>query len=220
MPIEEICNEILFDMGMKLKRILTAALLLLAPFIAVQAVKQTNWGPILAAPQARQQGNPKAKVVIVEYSDFQCPSCAQIEPTIHQYMKLYDGKIRLIYKYYPLVRIHKNAMPAAHAAECAASQNQFWPYHDQLFSTQMSWAPLADATTSFMAIAQTVKLDMPKFRACYADPSRVAPIELDAKEAQDRQISATPSFLIGDTRLVGTVMATDGARTIERAIRE
>ncbi len=204
---------------MKLKRLLAASFLILAPVVAIQGVKQTQWGPILAAPQARQTGDPKAPVVIVEYSDFQCPSCAHIEPTVHKFMELYKGKIRLIYKYYPLTKVHKNAMPAAHAAQCAATQDHFWPYHDRLFETQLSWASLADPATSFMAIAVETHLDLPKFTACYADPSHLTIIEQDAKEAQDRQVTATPTFFVGDERLVGQVFETDGARTIERAIR-
>ncbi len=205
---------------MNLKRLLTGSFLLLAPVIAVQSVKQTNWGPILAAPQARQKGDPNAKVVIVEYSDFQCPMCARIDPTVRQLMDVYKGKTRLIYKYYPLTKIHQNAMNAAHAAECAAAQNEFWPYHDRLFETQAAWAPLQDPTTNFMAIAGEVKLDLSKFSACRADPSRELPIMQDAKEAQDRQVSATPTFFVGDERLVGQVFATDGARTIDREIRQ
>lgn len=140
-------------------------------------------------------------------------------PMAHQLLDLYKGKIRLIYKYFPL-KMHKNAMPAAHAAECAAAQNQFWPYHDRLFETQLSWATLQDPTTSFMAIVQELKLDSSKFQVCYADPARLTVIEQDAKEALDRQVNATPTFFIGDERLVGQVFATDGARTIERAIRQ
>ena len=204
---------------MNLKRFLVATFLLLAPIIAVQSVKQTRWGPILATPPARQIGDPKAKVVIVEYSDFQCPTCAHVEPAIRQFLDIYKGKIRLIYKYFPL-KMHPNAMPAARAADCAADQKQFWPYHDRLFATQPSWAPLTDATTSFMATAQELKLDMPKFSACYADPSRPAVIALDAKEAEERHVNATPTFFVGDERLVGNVFMTDGARAIEKALRQ
>jgi protein-disulfide isomerase len=207
-------------MAMSLQRFLVATLLLAAPVVTVQLVKQTSWGPILAAPKARQTGDPKARVVIVEYSDFQCPSCATLDPFIHKLLETYKGKVRLIYKYYPLIKIHKNAMPSARAADCAALQDRFWPYHDRLFQTQASWASLLDPTTSFMAIAQEVKLDVPKFQSCVADPSRVAVIEQDAQEAQARQVTATPSFFIGDERLVGQVMATDGARAIEKALRQ
>jgi protein-disulfide isomerase len=211
--------KILFYISVNFQRFLLATILFACPVLVVLAVKQTSWGPILAAPKARQTGDPQAKVTIVEYSDFQCPSCASVDPTIHQYLEIYKGKIRLIYKYYPLVRIHKNAMASAHAADCAASQDHFWPYHDRLFQTQLSWAGLQNPTTSFMAIAEEVKLDMPKFQTCYADPSRIKVIEQDAQEAQAHQITATPTFMIGDDRLVGQVVVTDGARTIEKALR-
>ena len=204
---------------MYLQRFLVATFLLAAPVVTVHLVKRTSWGPVLAAPRTRQTGNPKAKVVIVEYSDFQCPSCATLDPLIHKLLETYQGKVRLIYKYYPLTKIHKNAMPSAHAADCAAQQDRFWPYHDRLFQTQLSWATLPDPTTSFLAIAQEVKLDVPKFRSCFADPSRLAVIEQDAEEAEARQVTATPTFFIGDERLVGAVMATDGARAIEKALR-
>jgi protein-disulfide isomerase len=203
-----------------LRRFIAGTILLALPLIAVRLVKQTTWGPILAAPPARQTGDPKAKVVIVEYSDFQCPSCAIVDPTAHKLLEVYKGKIRLIYKYYPLTKIHKNAMPSAHAAECAAGQDQFWPYHDRLFQTQREWADLQDPTTSFMAIAQEVKLDPVKFQTCYADPAPIARIEADAQEAQAREVTATPTFFIGDERLVGQVFVTDGARTIEKELRQ
>jgi protein-disulfide isomerase len=210
----------LFDIGVNLKRFLAATILLVAPVAAVYSVKQSNWGPIMAAPQTRQTGDSHAKVVIVEYSDFQCPSCALVEPTIHSLLDTYKGKIRFIYKYYPLTKIHPNAMPAAHAAECAGDQKQFWPYHDRLFAAQISWAPLPDPTTSFTAIAQDVKLDIPKFTSCYADPSRLTMIEQDAKEAVAREVTATPTFFVGDDRLVGQVFMTDGARAVEKALRQ
>ena len=111
-------------MGVNIQRFLLATFLLACPVLAVFVVKQTTWGPILASPKARQKGDPKAKVVIVEYSDFQCPSCARMSPVAQQFLDLYKGKVRLIYKYYPLIKIHKNAMPAAHAAECAAADGQ------------------------------------------------------------------------------------------------
>jgi protein-disulfide isomerase len=205
---------------MNLKRVLAGSFLLLAPFAAVWSVKQTDWGPILSASKARETGDSNAKVTIVEYSDFQCPSCAVAAPAVHQFLSIYKGKIRVIYKYFPLTKIHKNAMAAAHAAECAAAQNQFWPYHDELFKTQTSWAPLADPTTSYMAIASDVKLDTAAFVACYADASRTAVIEQEAKEAQAREVNATPTFFVGDQRLVGQVFITEGARTIERALRQ
>ncbi len=202
-------------------RKLAACLLLMAlPAIAMKLVKQTSWGPILATPQARQTGDPKAKVVIVEYSDFQCPSCALVQPAIHDFLERYKGRIRLAYKYYPLTRIHKNAMPAARAAQCAAEENKFWPYQDLLFARQKLWANLSDPTTHFVAIAQEVKLNEARWRVCVADPGREVLILKDTEEAETRQVSSTPTFFVGEERLVGGVFSSDGARAIEKALRQ
>jgi protein-disulfide isomerase len=202
------------------KRWITMLVLLALPVAAVQLVKRTDWGPMLATPKTRQTGDPKAKVVIIEYSDFQCPSCASIQPTVQKMLEIYRGKIRLFFKYYPLTKIHKNALPAAQAAECAAEQDKFWPYQERLFASQNAWVPLTEATTSFVAIAQEVQLDMTRFNRCLADPAKRASIERDSQEALNRQIQATPTFFIGEERLVGNVFATDGARAIEKALRQ
>lgn len=199
---------------------IAAVVLMALPVLAVHSIKQTHWGPVLASPITRQLGDPAARVVIVEYSDFQCPSCAKMQPTVHELLDHYKGKVRLAYKYYPLVRIHKNALTSAHAAECAAAQNKFFPYQDKLFDQQTQWAELTDPTTSFMAIARDVQADLPRFEACYQDPAKLAPVYADQDEGKERDVTATPTFFIGDARLVGTVLGMDGARTIERELRK
>src|SRR5437773_10245188 len=104
------------------KRIIAGIALTLAPLLGVKSVTQSALGRFLATPKARQLGDPHAPVLLVEYSDFQCPMCARVQPTLHQFLELYKGKVRLAYKYFPL-KMHKNAVVAAHAAECAAEQN-------------------------------------------------------------------------------------------------
>src|SRR5579862_6338053 len=99
---------------MPTRRLLCGLALMLLPVVAVWAFKQTDWAPIADTPAARQTGDPHAPVVIVEYSDFQCPSCAHIQPTVHNFLQVYKGKIRLVFKYFPLTHIHRNALPAAH----------------------------------------------------------------------------------------------------------
>ncbi len=211
-------HEILFYITVI--RIWVALFLMMLPVIAVNAVKQTHWGPILATPKSRQTGDPHAPVTIVEYSDFQCPSCAKMQTTVHNLLQTYQGKIRVMYKYYPLIKIHKNAMAAAQAAECAADQNQFWPFEDQLFATQDAWKDLQNPTTSYLAIALPLKIDVARFQTCLNDPLKIPIIEHDAAEARDRQVTATPTFFVGDERLVGGVFATDGARAIEKELRK
>lgn len=88
------------------------------------------------------KGPKDAKVTIVEYSDFQCPYCSRALPTINQVMKEYNGKVRLVFKHFPLVSIHPRAQKTAEAAECAKAQGKFWEFHDQLFPSQTDWSSL------------------------------------------------------------------------------
>lgn len=202
------------------KHLVCALLLACVPAIAVQALKQSSWGTALATPKARQLGDPSAPVIILEYSDFQCPACARAVPVVKSFLDMYKGKIRIAFKYFPLRTIHPNALASAHAAQCAAEQNQFWPYGDKLFETQPQWAPLTNPTTHFMAIAQDLHLDAAKFSSCFADPAREKIIEADAQEGKARNVNATPTFFVGDQRLVGGVFDADGARAIERELRK
>src|SRR5262244_835315 len=96
---------------------------------------------LLSAPRvevahdpARVRGNPKAPVMIVEFSDYQCPYCHQAEPTVTALLTKYGDKVGLSYRDFPLTAIHPQAMIAAEASRCALEQGKFWEYHDQLFT--------------------------------------------------------------------------------------
>lgn len=86
------------------------------------------------------RGPKDAKITIVEFSDFQCPYCSRAFPTIEQVMKDYNGKVRLVFKHFPLISIHPHAQKAAEAAECAKAQGKFWEFHDKLFTAQNDWS--------------------------------------------------------------------------------
>ncbi len=96
----------------------------------------------VAVGNAQTKGSADAKVVIVEYSDFQCPYCSRAEPTVEQLLKDYEGKIRFAYKEYPLTQIHPNAMAASEFALCAGDQGKYWEAHDLLFDKQAEWSGL------------------------------------------------------------------------------
>ena len=81
-------------------------------------------------------------VTIVEYSDFQCPFCKQAKLTIDQVLKDYSGKVKLVYKHYPLDQIHPNARRAAEASACVGDSGKFWEFHDMLFDKQAEWSNL------------------------------------------------------------------------------
>lgn len=81
------------------------------------------------------QGPANAKITLVEYSDFECPFCATVYPTVKKIMESYSNNIRFIYKQFPLTSIHPNAQKAAEASLCALDQGKFWEYHDKLFES-------------------------------------------------------------------------------------
>lgn len=205
---------------MSFRKFLAATTLIALPLFTVHVVKKTTWGEMRAIPEARQKGEKTATLAIVEFSDFQCPMCASVQPAIKQYMEAYKGKIRFIYKYYPLTTVHKNARPAAQAAECAAQQGKFWEYHDKLFENQVQWAKLDNPSEFFTTLAIAVKLDLPKFQACVADPNQGWAVDADIRDAKDRIVNATPTFFIGETRVVGQQFMTEGARMIEQGLRK
>jgi len=202
-----------------LRRLSIGIVLILLPLLTILRIRQSPMGAAFKLSPARIKGDPKARLTIYEYSDFQCPSCAAVRPAVDRLLELYQGKIRLAYKYNPLTHIHHNALSAAHAAQCAAEQNQFWTYENKLFTTQTQWAPLTDATTSFFTMAQEISLNQEQFKICYQDVNQRLLITEDMKEAENLDIHSTPTFIIGDDRLIGGLIESDGARVIEKALR-
>lgn len=87
-------------------------------------------------------GKADAPVVLVEFSDFQCPFCARAEPTVKQIRSEYGDKVLFAYKHFPLTQIHPHAQAAAEASECAKDQGKFWEYHDKLIDNQQEWSAL------------------------------------------------------------------------------
>src|SRR5262249_39059598 len=106
---------------------------------------------------APTRGPAMAPVTIVEFSDFHCPFCRQVLPTLAQIMARYGDKIRLVFRDYPIEQLHPGATKAHHAARCAGEQGKFWGYHDALFVN----APARPER--FEQIAQDVGLDLPAF---------------------------------------------------------
>ena len=149
------------------------------------------------------KGAPQATVKIVEYSDFQCPACQQVQGTIKRIMEEYSGAVQLIYNDFPLVRVHPNALPAAEAAQCAFSQGRFWEYHDLLFEGQNIWAQSTDPQSSFMGYARDAGLNIEQFSRCLENHETRKAVREDMNEGETLRIQSTPTFFINNTRLVG-----------------
>ncbi|MFZ5845658.1 MAG: DsbA family protein [Patescibacteria group bacterium] len=92
--------------------------------------------------EAPTQGTANAAVVLIEFSDFQCPYCVKAILTVKEILKEYQGKVLFVYKHFPLSSIHPRAQKAGEAAECARDQGKFWEFHDKLFENQQDWSNL------------------------------------------------------------------------------
>ncbi len=139
-----------------------------------------------------------APITLVEFGDFECPYCKQWEQQTYQpLLAAYPGKIRFVFRDFPLTSIHPDAMPAAEAAQCANEQNAFWAYHDKLFASDT----LGDAV--YKQFAQDLNLDMTKFNDCLTNHKYAQAIQDDSNLGAALGVNATPYFFINGVPLVG-----------------
>lgn len=163
------------------------------------------------------RGDKNAPVTIIEYSDFQCPFCARFHPTLQQVMKDYAGKVRWIYRYFPLSSIHPYAEKSAEAAECANDQGKFWEMADVFFSTQDSWSQtgLDTATLEKLANQAGVK-DLKKFDDCAASGKYAALVAADEATGEQAGVTGTPGSIIlgvgGSKQLVPGALPIDAVK--------
>jgi protein-disulfide isomerase len=161
-------------------------------------------------------GNPEAAVVLVEYSDVECPFCAAFQrdtlPTLKR--EYFDtGKAAFAYRHLPLSAIHPRALRAAVALACADEQRRFWAFHDVLFANQQA---LDEA--SLGAHAARANVDLDQWRACMDDSLAAGRVAAEAEEAARLGLRGTPAFLVGVRDVDGRVrilQVISGARPVD-----
>src|ERR1035437_10621248 len=141
-------------------------------------------------------GNPKAKVTLIEYADFQCPACAAYHPIVDQILAAYKNKIFYVYRMFPLESAHPNAFAGATAAYAAYKQGAFFKYDDMLYNKQNEWAPLQDPKTAFADYATLLKLDVNKFKTEMNSSEAQKYVTDSENEASSEGVNQTPSFFI------------------------
>ena len=176
-----------------------AAILLVGSIVYAQyAGQQANEGVVI---EPHIKGNPDAAVTLVEYSDFQCPACAQAAPIVDEIMNEYGEDIRFEYRHFPLINIHPNAVPAARATIAAAQQGAFWPMHDILFANQQQWSSAASPNALFIQYADELGLDTALFRR-HLGASRIArAVTDDFNAARNQGFTGTPTFVLNGERM-------------------
>lgn len=142
-------------------------------------------------------GPEDAPVLIVEFSDFQCPYCRRVQPTIDKLQAKYGDKIRWSFKDLPLISIHPEAKKAAEAARCAGEQDKFWEYRAKMFAETDINSELHQRTSEALGLNQE------EFQQCLESDRYAGAVEADSAEAESMGISGTPAFLINGILLSG-----------------
>ncbi|MFO0582892.1 MAG: DsbA family protein [Anaeromyxobacter sp.] len=145
-----------------------------------------------------EKGSKNAKVTIVEFSDFECPFCAQAEPTVKQILGAYGDKVRLVYMDFPL-EFHKRAPKASEAAHCAGDQSKYWEMHERLFSSRKIDIP------DLKAHAKDLGLDTAKFDKCLDSGEKAKVVEKFKKQGEENGVSSTPAFFINGRPVAGAL---------------
>jgi protein-disulfide isomerase len=171
--------------------------------------------------EGRTLGSADARVTVEEYSDFQCPFCARAAATIvpqieQQYVA--DGRVRIVY--HPLALIGEESLWAADAAECANEQGKFWEYHDKLFESQNGENKGAFAIDNLKRFAQEIGLDTQAFNQCLDSHKYEDLVKAETKDALDKGVTSTPTFVIGDQTIVGPRSFQDLQDAIEAELRK
>jgi len=145
------------------------------------------------------EGPATAPVTIVEFSDFQCPYCSRLTPTLKQVKEKYGDKVRIVFRQFPLP-MHQNAQKAAEAALCANDQGKFWQFHDAMFGNQS-----ALGVDQLKAKAAELGLKADDFNKCLDSGAKVATVEADKKAGSAAGVNGTPAMFINGRFVNGAV---------------
>lgn len=149
------------------------------------------------------KGSDANKIILVEYGDYQCPSCQGAFPNLNKLMDEYGDNIQFIFRNFPLTAIHPNARAAAAAAEAAGLQGKFWEMHDLLYESPSDWQNL-DTTKRldvFTNYASSLDLDIEKFKSDFAGSQVSKKINFDMALGKSVGTSATPTFFLNGEKL-------------------
>jgi protein-disulfide isomerase len=139
-------------------------------------------------------GASHAPVTVVEYGDFECPNCKQAAPAVKLLLERFPGRMRLVYRHFPLEEVHPHALQAALAAEAAAGQGKFWPMHDLLFDNQRHLK-----LPQLRGYAQRLELDMLRYDAEMEGELYLQRVREQVEGGERSGVRGTPAFFLNGT---------------------
>ena len=163
---------------------------------------------------AKRKGPDRARVHLIEYSDFQCPACERARGPVEDLRRQFENDLQVEFRHYPLERPLRWAMTAALFAECAAGQGKFCEYHDRPYGGQAQWAASPDAIPFFVRYAEEVGLAQRPLEKCLADPKTLEHIRAEHASGEARQIQSTPTIFINEHRVIGASELTEKGKAL------
>jgi len=168
----------------------------------------------LPAGNSPSKGPANARVAIVEFADFQCPFCARVPELVDAVLTAYPSDVKFIYKQFPLVTIHQNAMNASRAALAANKQGKYWPMYEKLFANQR-----ALDLESLKKYAQDIGLDVAQFEKDLTAPDVQKQIDEEVNLGKASQVTGTPTLFIDGKRV--TDRSVDGMKKmVDEALKQ
>ncbi len=202
-----------------------ATIFLLVTFVLFQAVtapttstQNVNIAPI--SDRDITEGNPKAKVTLIEYADFQCPACAAYHSVVDQIVKDYKDRLFYAYRMFPLKNSHPNALVSAEAAYAAYKQGKFTDYSNLLFQNQSNWVSLEDPRSTFIDYAKNLKLDIDKFQTDMNSSDTQKYVKDSENKALNEGINQTPTFFINGKMIQNPNGYDDFKKLIDAALNQ
>jgi len=196
--------------------VVLAAAAVVATFIILQVTggRSSSIPPRVATGEGRVLGDPAAPVTVIEYADFQCPVCKRAETSIISRLEedyILDGKVKIEFRMFPF--LGQESWAAAQAAEAAREQGKFWEYHDALFNAQGRENSGAFRYDRLVELARQVGLDVPLFEQTIG--KHLDALQAESDGAREHGVASTPTFFIGDERIVGAQDYETFVRTID-----
>ena len=152
----------------------------------------------VSAGGAPIRGSANAPVTIIEFSDFHCPYCKKVQPTLSRILSEYGDRVRLAYRDFPLDQLHPSARKAAEAARCANDQGKFWEFHDKLYGGGTDASP-----ETLTRLGREIDMDVVAFQQCLSTGKHRSDIDRDIQEASSLGVTGTPGFFINGRLISG-----------------
>ncbi|HBB88172.1 MAG TPA: hypothetical protein DC047_11195 [Blastocatellia bacterium] len=171
----------------------------------------------MGATPPHTHGPADAPVTLEEFGDFECPPCGLLHPILQTMEKEFAGRIRIVFREFPLVPTHVHALAAARSAEAAGLQGKFWEMHDLLYENQKAWHDAFDARPIFEDYATRIGLNMEQFRRDSSGEIVAQRIFLDGKRGHAMGVSGTPTVFMNGREVPFESLAVDKLRALIQA---